>query len=114
MIDISDGLVADIGHIARARNVKCTLDLTQIPISHDALFQADRDAQKALQSALTDGEDFELAFTVSKHEALKLEAGWKKKKTLAPIRCIGAVGKGRGVEFLQKDKIFKTEGYSHR
>ncbi len=63
MIDISDGLSSDIRHITKASSVGCVFNEHNIPISDRVaknLHQADR-----LLHAFSDGEDFELLFTVS-------------------------------------------------
>ncbi|MBI3864020.1 MAG: thiamine-monophosphate kinase [Planctomycetia bacterium] len=63
MIDVSDGLAADLGHILEESRVGAVLDEGRIPISGAA--QAAADGRTALEHALGDGEDFELLFTVS-------------------------------------------------
>jgi thiamine-monophosphate kinase len=59
-IDISDGLVADLGHICKASNVNAYIDSTRIPI-HPAV--TSRFREEALGLALSGGEDYELLFT---------------------------------------------------
>jgi thiamine-monophosphate kinase len=63
MIDVSDGLAADLGHILDESHVGAILDAEKIPISQAALETDDR--RTPLEHALGDGEDFELLFTVS-------------------------------------------------
>ncbi len=70
MIDVSDGLASDLGHICRLSRVGAILDKSAIPIS--AAAQASVDPLKA---AMTDGEDFELLFTVSVKDAQRLSSG---------------------------------------
>jgi len=62
MIDISDGLAADLGHILRESKVGAVLSKETIP----------RRAKATLQQALSDGEDFELLFTLPPKEARKM------------------------------------------
>jgi thiamine-monophosphate kinase len=71
-IDISDGLIADVGHLCTASNVGCTIHANQIPLSDGArscLF----DKPALLENVLSGGDDYELAFAVSpgKKTALK-------------------------------------------
>lgn len=70
MIDISDGLLADLGHICEASGVGCVLNASKIPIHPDV--DATAEPRARLTSALSDGEDFELAFCVSRSDAESL------------------------------------------
>jgi thiamine-monophosphate kinase len=63
MIDISDGLAADVHHICEESHCGAVLVAESIPISKDA---------DSLDAALTDGEDFELAFAVSPADGERL------------------------------------------
>lgn len=63
MIDVSDGLAADLWHILDESRVGAILDAGAIPLSAEAV--ACCDEKSALEHALSDGEDFELLFTVS-------------------------------------------------
>ena len=62
-IDISDGLVADLGHICKASAVSASLVSKQLPI-HPEVTQ--RYPQQALHWALAGGDDYQLCFTVPK------------------------------------------------
>ena len=68
MIDLSDGLSSDLGHICRESGVAAIVDATAIPLSDAARATAD-----PLKSALNDGEDFELLFCVSQDDARELQ-----------------------------------------
>lgn len=70
MIDVSDGLVADLYHILEESGVGAILDADSIPISQEAASATD--GKSALEHALGDGEDFELLFTVSAEEGRRL------------------------------------------
>jgi thiamine-monophosphate kinase len=63
MIDLSDGLSRDLGHICKAGNVGAVLDADRIPIHADAQTLSLRDGISPLDHALHDGEDYELLFT---------------------------------------------------
>lgn len=62
MIDVSDGLAQDLGHILKASHVGAQLDLEQLPL--DPALEALENAAK-WQFALAGGDDYELCFTIS-------------------------------------------------
>src|SRR5262249_36214210 len=71
MIDISDGLAADLHHICKESDCGAVLRETAIPVA-DAARQMN-DALLPLQHALGDGEDFELLFAVAPEEGRRLQ-----------------------------------------
>ena len=83
-IDISDGLLADAGHLASAGGVAISVEADSVPLSRALRGLEDRD--KALRWALTGGDDYELCFTLPDDEPL-------------PSGCsvIGTVSEGEGV-----------------
>jgi len=72
MIDVSDGLVADLYHILEESNAGAILDATSLPISDAAAAAAVDDDRTPLEHALGDGEDFELLFTVPPEDGQRL------------------------------------------
>lgn len=65
MIDLSDGLSRDIGHLCRASGVGARINTHQLPVSEAAKQAASHDGKPAWQHALADGEDYELCFTMT-------------------------------------------------
>ena len=63
MMDLSDGLSQDLGHICDASHIGAELDLWKVPIHSDAQNKSD-----PLSAALSDGEDFELLFTLAEDQ----------------------------------------------
>ena len=81
MIDISDGLSSDLGHIAAESKVGAVIDGWKTPISAAAKGRSD-----PLGAALNDGEDFELLFCVSAADADKLQGCWAGQSSLRLTR----------------------------
>jgi len=70
MIDLSDGLSSDLGHILKeSGGLGATLDADSIPTHPDAIDQGRADGAPPLDHALNDGEDFELCLTVAPGDA---------------------------------------------
>ncbi len=87
MMDISDGLAADLHHILRESNVGAVLYSDRIPIRHSI-----RSEPNALTRALSDGEDFELLLTVAAGHASRLASNLPAGVSLFHIGDITASG----------------------
>lgn len=98
MIDISDGLAADLHHILDESRVGAKIFAAQVPISSAA--QATTDGRTPLARALGDGEDFELLMTLSPAEAQSLLANPIFSTHLAHI---GEIVAGRTAELIEPD-----------
>jgi thiamine-monophosphate kinase len=96
-LDISDGLLADLGHISEVSGVKITVDADRIPFSTSLgeLWGAGDDA--ALRAA-TAGDDYEIAFTAPESLVQTLEAA--AEESGVPFTEVGRVEAGSGVELL--------------
>jgi len=93
MIDVSDGLAGDLGHILNSSGVGAELRAASIPVSREAKSRAKSSsrAKPPIVAALTDGEDFELLFTVAGADAVPLTDAWKREFTDVRLTCIGKV-----------------------
>lgn len=72
MIDISDGLAADVNHIIEESGCGAVIFGDQVPISEAAKAMSRTSGKSPLQHALGDGEDFELVFAVSPADGERL------------------------------------------
>ena len=96
MLDVSDGLLADLGHIAENSQVGADIEMSKLPLSAD--FQTALQGESNLiDLALTGGEDYELLFT-SKRQDLE------QRSDLNPrVRRIGMVTAEQGIRCHQPD-----------
>jgi thiamine-monophosphate kinase len=114
MIDVSDGLSTDLGHILEESQVGAEIDAERIPIAPAAHRLAERTGRDPLHHALHDGEDFELLFTLAARDAARIEG-----KILGGTRLtrIGRITRGPGA-WLRKpngDRVpLEPAGYQHR
>lgn len=107
-LDISDGLLADCGHIAKASQVALQIELEQVPLSAPLLAFAGE--EQARLCALGGGDDYRLAFTLPPARLAQLQADWPE------VRVIGRVQAGSGVELLDgagQPIEPPTGGYQH-
>lgn len=95
-IDISDGLLADLGHIADRSGVGARIYLDRLPLS-DVLHVC-TDAEQARHWALTGGDDYELCFTVSEDNLPRLAA--VAEQCDIALTPVGEIVDGRGVQVL--------------
>ncbi len=113
MIDISDGLSLDLAHILEESKVGAVLYEEKMPVSEDALIVSRTTGLSPLHHALTDGEDYELLFTLGAREAERL---LEKNALGVPITLIGHIRREKGL-FLQlrdgKLKRIRPQGYEH-
>jgi thiamine-monophosphate kinase len=93
-IDISDGLLADLGQIGKASKVGARIDANRVPVAPKvkAAF-----GEKALELALTGGEDYELLFTAKAEVIARI-----KKAASCPISAIGEIAAGQGVTVVDR------------
>ncbi len=104
MIDVSDGLLLDAGRIAEASGVGMEFDCQSIPLRPGA----------TPEGALTDGEDYELVFTVDQDKLPFLRSAWPFK---TPLTVIGkTISAHPGLVFDEKGvnlSAANKKGYEH-
>lgn len=103
MIDISDGLAQDLGHILEESSVGATIYTGLIPLSPDA---------QGLQDALYSGEDFELLFTLARADAKKIMR--RHSSIFHPVGEITHKKYGlRLIDENGRDRLIKPCGFRH-
>jgi thiamine-monophosphate kinase len=111
-IDVSDGLLADLGHLLEASGVGASIEIERLPLSKRLVELHGKDKGRGL--ALTGGDDYELCFSVPEARASAVE---KKLKNLeCPLTCIGTVEAKTGIRCRDgagKGISFATPGYKH-
>jgi thiamine-monophosphate kinase len=115
-VDVSDGLIADLGHIASASGVGVDIDLEVTPRSPagQAWFATRVDEEAALEKLVTGGDDYEIAFTASPKDEAALRREAERRHIW--LTCLGRVTEGRGVtaRFDGKPVEIAAPGFSHR
>ena len=114
MIDITDGLAADLGHITQMSGVGATIHIENIPISDPARNASDK--KLPVEHALFDGEDFELLFTVKKNDINNFLSAWHSAFDLQSSQIGEITDKKSVIECVDKNgqiKVLDGKGYEH-
>jgi thiamine-monophosphate kinase len=119
MIDVSDGLLADLGHIADSSSAGFELDAHAIPFSKGFADVAAELGLDPMALALTGGEDYELILTIDSKRTGDFEKLMEnvKFRSVYPVTKIGIiVGDATKRLVLNKNKVplrFERAGYDH-
>lgn len=116
-LDISDGLLADLLHILEQSNCGVEIDIDSIPV---ASCLSSTPKEKALLMALTGGDDYELCFSISPENWIKLQLN-KKLSTVCTLigkitdtKLLKLLQHGKEVEVLDGQPIKRINpGYNH-
>jgi thiamine-monophosphate kinase len=112
-IDISDGLLADLDHLADVSNVHIDIEAARIPISK-ALRDLWGTSEAALVRAAAAGDDYEIAFTAPLKERARVLAAAQRSRTR--VSEIGSVKRGKGVLLIGSNGRpirAKNRGWQH-
>jgi thiamine-monophosphate kinase len=111
--DVSDGLVADVGHIAETSNLGAEIRARDLPLSDAARAALTGDAS-LLKTVVSGGDDYELAFTAPPSAAKAIADASRRSET--PVTRIGRMISGTGVRVIGSDGgvlALDAGGYRH-
>jgi thiamine-monophosphate kinase len=113
MIDVSDGLLADLGHICETSGVAAVIELASVPLSPAArvIVAGDPDIQPRLAAG---GDDYELLFAAPGGSSGAIAA--MSSRLGLPITMIGKIEAGSGVRLVDTDGRvipYDKTGYRH-
>jgi thiamine-monophosphate kinase len=98
MMDLSDGLGADLPRLARASRVGFQIDKAALP----------RPAGVSVEHAISDGEDYELLFALAPNDSERLQAAWRRKFPRVKLTRIGVFNRESNIA-----KRNSLRGYVH-
>jgi thiamine-monophosphate kinase len=109
-MDVSDGLVGDLGKLCASSGVGAVIDLERLPVSVELTRR--HGAAESERLVLCGGDDYELLFTVPAAAAAEVEAISSGE---LPLHRIGMIGAGRGVQFRREGRSVNVpaSGYDH-
>lgn len=110
MIDISDGLAADVNHLCAESRCGAVLSAEAIPIT--AAAQGMNDGRSPLDHALSDGEDFELVFALAPEQAQRLLAA-QPVSGITLVHIGACVEQGLWLEENGQRRVLEPRGYVH-
>jgi thiamine-monophosphate kinase len=111
MLDLSDGLLGDAGHLAAASGLAVVLDARAVPVHPVVARAADSDAE-ALRLAVSGGEDYELCFAADPADGAAVEADFRAEFGL-PLTRVGTLEAGEGVWWGGAARTRASGGFQH-
>ena len=98
MMDLSDGLGADLPRLAKASRVGFAIEMENLPVARGA----------KIDDAISEGEDYELLFAISRRERNRLLRSWRKKFPRLLLTRIGSLS-----QLSTRNHQLLPRGYTH-
>ena len=98
MMDLSDGLGADLPRLAKASRVGFAIEVENLPVARGA----------KIDDAISEGEDYELLFAISRRERNRLLRSWRKKFPRLLLTRIGSLS-----QLSTRNHQLLPRGYTH-
>ncbi|CCQ73825.1 thiamine-phosphate kinase [Magnetospira sp. QH-2] len=112
-LDLSDGLLADLGHLADESGLGARITQSRVPLS-DAVRAAQQAEAGLVDLPMTGGDDYELCFTMPLER--EGEIATVSQESGVPLTRIGTMMAGKGVTVIDeqgKERSIKQQGYRH-
>ena len=105
-IDLSDGLLTDLGHLLHGRGLGAELQAERLPLPRGFARGCHALGVDPLKLALSGGEDYELLFSLRPGAARKLTHARLERRLGAPVSEIGTVFRGKGIRGVPSASSF--------
>ena len=112
-IDVSDGLIADVGHVCTASGLGAIIEAGRVPLSGAARRALDL-GSVGVVDLLTGGDDYELVFTAPADRGNAIRDASARARV--PVARIGTTTEGAGVSVVDSAGIpigIESTGYTH-